>query len=244
MIVDGSRILLVEDDARTAALVSQYLCQQGFTCDVEGDGVRATERILRERPDLVVLDLMLPGRDGLSVCRAVRPDYAGPILMMTARGDEIDQVVGLEVGADDYVAKPVSPRLLVARIRALLRRSAPVAEGTTERVELGSLVVDRSRREVRVDGDVVDLTTAEFDLLWMLARNAGQCVTRDALFEELRGIPYDGLDRSIDMRVSAVRRRIERGGRVWIKTVRGTGYLLAPPDGSDAGADEPAGGAG
>jgi two-component system response regulator RstA len=227
------RILLVEDDVRTASLVAQYLRGQGFHVDIEGDGVRATHRIVAERPDLVVLDLMLPGRDGLSVCREVRPQYAGPILMMTARGDEIDQVVGLELGADDYVAKPVGPRLLVARIRALLRRTpAEPAADEPERVELGALVVDPRRRAVTVGGAEIELTTAEFDLLWALARRAGQIVHRDSLFEELRGIPYDGIDRSIDMRVSAVRRRLEAGGGRWIKTIRGVGYLLAPDDGS------------
>lgn len=229
------RILLVEDDVRTASLVAQYLRGQGFHVDIEGDGLRATHRIVDERPDLVVLDLMLPGRDGLSVCREVRPRYPGPILMMTARGDEIDQVVGLELGADDYVAKPVGPRLLVARIRALLRRTpaeAEVAAEDPERVELGALVVDARRRSVAVGGAAIDLTTAEFDLLWALARRAGQIVHRDKLFEELRGIPYDGIDRSIDMRVSALRRRLEAGGGQWIKTIRGVGYLLAPDDGS------------
>jgi DNA-binding response OmpR family regulator len=154
---------------------------------------------------------------------------------MTARGDEIDQVVGLELGADDYVAKPVGPRLLVARIRALLRRTPAEPEPAAdepERVELGALVVDPRRRAVTVGGAEIELTTAEFDLLWALARRAGQIVHRDSLFEELRGIPYDGIDRSIDMRVSAVRRRLEAGGGRWIKTIRGVGYLLAPDDGS------------
>jgi two-component system response regulator RstA len=222
-----ARLLLVEDDARTAALVREYLETQGFHVDHEPDGARAAQRIVAERPDLVILDLMLPGKDGLTVCREVRPAFPGPILMITARGDEVDQVVGLELGADDYVAKPVGPRLLVARIRALLRRPARV--GPVDRVDLGALVLDRARREVKVEGALVALTTAEFDLLWVLASRAGEVVRREELFEALRGIPYDGFDRSMDMRVSAVRRRIERG-QPWIKTVRGEGYLLVPPD--------------
>lgn len=221
------RLLLVEDDLRTATLVQEYLVAQGFAVDHEADGIRAARRIVAEQPDLVVLDLMLPGKDGLAICREVRPAYAGPILMLTARGDEIDEVVGLELGADDYLAKPVRPRLLVARIRALLRRRPSPA--SPDRLTIGSLVVDRARREVQVEGVDVALTTSEFDLLWVLASRAGEVVSRSALFVALRGIPYDGLDRSVDMRVAAVRRRIESNGRVWIKTVRGEGYLLVPP---------------
>ena len=224
-----TRILLVEDDLRTAALVREYLVGQGFVVDHEPDGNRAGKRIVAEQPDLVLLDLMLPGKDGLTICREVRGSYPGPILMMTARGDEIDQVVGLELGADDYVAKPVGPRLLVARIRALLRRPAGKV-APPERVEIGALVVDRTRREVSVGGRAVGLTTAEFDLLWVLASRAGEVVSRAELLEALRGIAYDGIDRSIDMRVSAVRRRIERGKLQWIKTVRGEGYLLMAPE--------------
>lgn len=230
MTTPPTRLLLVEDDLRTAELVREYLTSQGFVVDHEADGVRAARRIVAEQPDLVVLDLMLPGKDGLTICREVRPAYAGPILMMTARGEEIDQVVGLELGADDYVAKPVGPRLLVARIRALLRRGP--RPDSPERVEVGALVVDRTRREVKVDGLVVELTTAEFDLLWILASRTGEVVGRAELFEALRGFPYDGLDRSIDMRVSSVRKRIERDGRTWIKTVRGEGYILVAPDGA------------
>jgi two-component system response regulator RstA len=224
-----ARLLLVEDDARTARLVAEYLSGQGFRVEIEADGARATKRILTEQPDAVVLDLMLPGKDGLTICREVRGSFAGPILMMTARGDEVDQVVGLELGADDYIAKPVSPRLLVARLRALLRRSAR-PEPVAERVQVGALAVDRTRREATLSDAPLALTTAEFDLLWALARRAGEVVSREALFEELRGIPYDGTDRSIDMRVSAVRRRLEVQGQTWIKTVRGEGYLLVAPE--------------
>ena len=170
---------------------------------------------------------MLPGEDGLSVCRAVRSEYHGVILMMTARGDELDQVLGLEMGADDYVAKPVSPRLLLARVRALLRRAGP--RSGEERIVDGDLQIDRSRREVRFREDRLELTTAEFDLLWSLARRAGRPVTRQDLFQELRGIDYDGVDRSMDVRVSQLRRKLESftGGPTVIKTVRGVGYQYA-----------------
>lgn len=222
-----AHIFLVEDDARLAELVRDYLTQSGFTVTHEPRGDRAVDGILAAEPDLVVLDLMLPGEDGLSICRRLRPAFSGPVLMLTARGDEIDQVVGLEMGADDYVAKPVSPRLLLARIRALLRRGAPVE---ASRVECGSLVVDLGARSATIDGDAVDLTSSEFDLLWVLATHAGRPVSREELVRELRGIQYDGVDRSIDVRVSQLRRKLATDPRHSdrIKTVRGVGYQLVP----------------
>lgn len=226
------RILLIEDDARTASLVVDYLQTKGFTVDVQPEGTGAAERIVAERPDLVLLDWMLPGEDGPTICRKVREAYDGPILMLTARSDDIDQIVGLEVGADDYVAKPANPRVLLARITSLLRRVQSSGRGAGQverRVVLGDLVVDLSLRAASIAGSAVPLTTAEFDLLWLLATRAGQPVDRDALFEGLRGIPYDGLDRSMDMRVSTVRRALTEAdpqGRDWFVTVRGVGYQL------------------
>lgn len=223
------KLMLVEDDARLATLVCEYLAHSGYTVVHEARGDRAVDRILAEQPDLVVLDLMLPGEDGLSICRRLRPQWSGPILMLTAMGDEVDQVLGLEMGADDYVAKPVSPRLLLARIRALLRRKQPANEEIS-RVVVGSLVVDLAAREARIDEQIVDLTSSEFDLLWVLAGKAGKPVTREDLVKELRGIAYDGLDRSIDVRVSQLRRKLaadpRHAGR--IKTVRGVGYQFVP----------------
>ena len=222
-----AHIFVVEDDARLAELVRDYLTQSGFTVTHEPRGDRAVDGILAAEPDLVILDLMLPGEDGLSICRRLRPAFSGPVLMLTARGDEIDQVVGLEMGADDYVAKPVSPRLLLARIRALLRRGAPVE---ASRVECGSLVVDLGARSATIDGEAVDLTSSEFDLLWVLATHAGRPVSREELVRELRGIQYDGVDRSIDVRVSQLRRKLATDPRHSdrIKTVRGVGYQLVP----------------
>ena len=225
-------VLLVEDDARTAELVATFLRREGFDVGVVGAGADALARLESAPPDLMILDWMLPGgMDGIAVCTRARAVWQGPILMLTARTDEVDQIVGLEVGADDYLPKPVRPRLLLARIRALLRRaSAP--EPTSDEADVltcGWVVVDRGRREVRVGGVVVDLTTAEFDLLWLLASRAGTPVDRDTLFEELRGIPYDGLDRSMDMRVSQLRKRlvdVDPEGRAPIRTVRGAGYQL------------------
>lgn len=223
-----ARLMLVEDDVRLASLIGEYLSNNGHEVAVEHRGDRAVDRILGERPDLVVLDLMLPGEDGLSICRRVRPKFGGPILMLTARGEEIDQVLGLELGADDYVAKPVSPRLLLARIKALLRRGGQ--EQDSARIVAGTLVIDRAAREARIGGELVGLTSAEFDLLWALAGKAGQPVSRESLLKELRGIDWDGIDRSMDVRVSQLRRKLaadpDHADR--IKTVRGVGYQFVP----------------
>jgi len=228
------RLLIVEDDQRLAALMRDFLQSTGeFEVALESRGDRALERIVAEQPDLVVLDVMLPGMDGLSVCREVRQDYPGPILMLSALGDEVDQVVGLEVGADDYVPKPVSPRHLLARVRSLLRRTAPPRpEPVSDRIELEWLVIDATARTASVLGRPVQLTTAEFDLLWLLARHAGEPLDRDAIYQALRGIAWDGLDRSVDLRIVRLRRKLGDDGRQprWIKSVRGVGYQLVPTD--------------
>ncbi|WP_028294801.1 response regulator [Oceanobacter kriegii] len=228
------RILIVEDDERLAALTKDYLESNGLNVAIEGDGARAIERIKSEQPDLVVLDLMLPGEDGLAVCRLVRPHYSGPILMLTARTEDLDQVLGLEMGADDYVAKPVRPRVLLARIRALLRRVGDVAEPVREegsqenRLTFGNLVVDSAMREAWLEGRSIDLTSAEFDLLWLLCKSAGRVLTREEIFHQLRGIEYDGQDRSIDVRVSRIRPKVgdDPMNPRRIKTVRSKGYLF------------------
>lgn len=231
------RILIVEDDERLADLTREYLESNGLTVTLESHGGQAVERIKTEQPDLVVLDLMLPGEDGLSICRRVRPAYTGPILMLTARTDDLDQVLGLEMGADDYVSKPVKPRVLLARIRALLRR---VTEGTAAhgdeagnaeepvRLQFNDLVVDRAMREAWLNDESIDLTSAEFDLLWLLASSAGRVLSREEIFTALRGIEYDGQDRSIDVRVSRIRPKIgdDPVHPRRIKTVRSKGYLF------------------
>ena len=234
------RILIVEDDERLADLTKEYLESNGLVVSVEGNGTHAVDRILTEKPDLVVLDLMLPGEDGLSICRKVRPAYNGPILMLTARTDDLDQVLGLEMGADDYMSKPVRPRVLLARIRALLRRikemsgSAPVeSEGDADkqgstRLVFNNLTVDSSMREAWLNDESIDLTSAEFDLLWLLSSNAGTVLSREEIFTALRGIEYDGQDRSIDVRVSRIRPKIgdDPVHPRRIKTVRSKGYLF------------------
>ncbi|MBP7381547.1 winged helix-turn-helix domain-containing protein [Myxococcota bacterium] len=228
----GIRILLVEDDLRLGALVSEFLVSKGFLVDIEVRGDLAPDRIIDENPDLVILDLMLPGLDGLSICRKVRPVYPGPIMMLTALSDEVDEVVGLEVGADDYLAKPVRPRLLLARIHNLLRRMNVDGEDRTitgDRViTIEDLVIDPGSRSVRLDSREIDLTTAEFDLLYYLAERVGQVIDRNDIYRDLRGMEWDGLDRSIDLRVARLRRKIGDDARHprRIKSVRGSGYLL------------------
>ncbi|MND66279.1 Transcriptional regulatory protein RstA [compost metagenome] len=223
------KILIVEDDERLARLTQEYLIRNGLEVGVEPDGNRAIRRIIAEQPDMVVLDVMLPGADGLTICREVRPHYHQPILMLTARTEDMDQVLGLEMGADDYVAKPVQPRVLLARIRALLRRTDKTPEDeVAQRIEFDDLVIDNGGRSVTLNGELVDFTSAEYDLLWLLASNAGRILSREDIFERLRGIEYDGQDRSIDVRISRIRPKIgddpENPKR--IKTVRSKGYLF------------------
>lgn len=229
------RILLIEDDVRLATLIKDYLSGQGFTVSIDGRGDSGARRIVAETPDLVILDLMLPGLDGLSVCRTVRHNYQGPVLMLTAREDDTDQVVGLELGADDYVKKPVEPRVLLARIRALLRRFSPSPEANghpaavmTEELVFGALRLNQASQTVTLDNAAVDLTSNEFNLLWILASNSGRVLDRDLLFRKSRGIAYDGLDRSVDIAISRLRKKLgDSATKPWrIKTVWGTGYLF------------------
>lgn len=236
-----TRILLVEDDERLAELTAEYLSKNDFEVLIEPRGNTAEERILAERPELVILDVMLPGKDGFEVCRAVRPHYSGVILMLTARDEDFDQILGLELGADDYIAKPVPPRLLLARIKALLRRSPATTNsaagdnadhGEPSELAFGRFRISQTTRSTSLGNDAIDLTTAEFDLLWLLARHAGSILSRDDLLQELRGIGFDGLDRSIDARISRLRRKLgdDPENPTRIKTVRGKGYLFSKHD--------------
>jgi DNA-binding response OmpR family regulator len=220
--MDATTILIVDDDVDLTAVVAEYLSGHAMAVQTCHRGDVAIERIRASPPDLVVLDLTMPGVDGLTVCRTVRGFFDGPILMLTALVDDIDEVAGLETGADDYLRKPVRPRVLLARIRSLLRRHqrAPI--------RAGQLRIDLGAREVFVGDTRLDLTTGEFDLLRALAEKAGEVVDRDSLYETLRGAPWDGVDRSIDLRVSRVRAKLVAGGgeAEWIKSVRGEGYQL------------------
>jgi two-component system response regulator RstA len=219
-----ARILIVEDDLRLAALTRDFLEHHGLCAGIEPDGARAAERVLDERPDLVILDRMLPGEDGLSICRRIRPRYQGAILMLSARSEDTEQIDGLENGADDYVCKPVRPSLLLARVRTLLRRPRSAAE-STDRLEHSGLVLDARQREVQRNGERIDLTGAEFDLLWQLASRAGETLSRDEIFLALRGYAWDGLDRSVDVRIAHLRAKLgEEPLQPLIVTVRGKGY--------------------
>ena len=224
------RVLLVEDSARLAASIRDYLERHHYEVFIEGDGLAVAERFDRLKPDLVVLDLMLPGKDGLTICRELRRHDRIPILILTAKGENIDQVLGLEMGADDYVVKPVEPRVLLARIEALLRRVCTAPQEAREaRLTAGRLAIDGARRAATIDGQPVELTTGDFDILWLLASRQGNVVTRDEILRVVRGIDYDGLDRSIDARICRLRRKLQDAGGAesMIKTVRLRGYLFA-----------------
>lgn len=224
------RVLLVEDSARLAASIRDYLQRHRYEVFIEGDGLAVADRFGRLKPDLVILDLMLPGKDGLTICRELRRHDRIPILMLTAKGENIDQVLGLEMGADDYVVKPVEPRVLLARIEALLRRArGSPREARESRLVAGRLAIDGARRSATIDARAVELTTGDFDILWLLASRQGNVVTRDEILRVVRGIDYDGLDRSIDARICRLRRKLlEAGGaESMIKTVRLRGYLFA-----------------
>ena len=220
-------ILIVEDDAALAQMLAEFLAEHGFVPTIEGRGDRVAARIRARPPDLMLLDLMLPGKDGLTVCRELRGEFTGPILMLTARGEEADEVVGLDLGADDYLTKPVRPRVLLARLRALLRR--PKVAATSEGLSVGDLRVDPSARGAWFAEQPLDLTSSEFDLLLFLATNAGEVMSRRVIYQEVRGTEYDALDRSIDLMVSRLRHKLRTtsGRPSLIKTIRGVGYLYA-----------------
>jgi two-component system response regulator RstA len=221
------KIVLVEDDDGLAGLIKERLEAEGFAVLHSANGIEGRDLILAQSPDLVLLDIMLPGMDGFQVCREVRPAFKGPMIILTASDDDYDEILGLEMGADDYVTKPVKPRILLARIRALLRRAVPSPEETT-RIRLGKLIADAKRREVTIDETPVELTTIEFDLLWYLITRTGQVVSRQDLYRKIYNLDYDGLDRSIDVYISRLRQKLGDDSAIphYIKTVRGVGYLL------------------
>ncbi|HEV7815262.1 MAG TPA: response regulator [Janthinobacterium sp.] len=225
------KVLLVEDDARLAGLVSEYLVRHGFEVASVLRGDLAMQAIVREKPDVVVLDLMLPGLDGMDICRQIRRQSALPVLMLTARGDLADQVAGLEIGADDYMLKPVEPRLLLARLRAILRRSAlaaPAAARVT--IRHGALQVDLAARQVRWNGREIDMKTGDYNLFVILLNAAGTVLSRDQILQQWRGIDFDGLDRTVDVSISRLRRHFDDDANEprKIKTVWARGYLFNP----------------
>jgi len=225
------KILIIEDDERLAQLMSASLSKAGYQTDILIRGGGAVAHIRESKPDLLILDIMLPDCNGFSICQEVREFYTQPILMVTALGGDDDHVEGLEAGADGYLVKPVRLPVLHARVKSLLRRTGVTTEEeeeTSSLIELGALRIDQTRRNVFIGDDLMDISTAEFELLLLLANNAGAVMSRDDLCQELRGISYDGIDRSIDMRVSKLRQKLKtyEGVPIRIKTVHGHGYLL------------------
>jgi two-component system response regulator CpxR len=219
------RILLVDDDAELCSLLGEFLKREGFEVECEHEGRRGLERALKGGADLVVLDVMLPGMDGFEILRQLRPQSKVPVIMLTARGEDVDRIVGLELGADDYLPKPFNPRELTARIRAILRRyyEPRQAATVTSRLEVNGVTIDPRTRLVTVDGKPLDLTTFEFDILEMMMRSAGHVLSRDALMENFYNRKATPFDRSIDMHVSHLRKKLGRGDSL-IKTIRGVGY--------------------
>jgi len=220
-------VLVVEDESSIASFVALYLKNAGYRVQTAGTGQAALDTLSRERPDLIVLDLMLPDIDGIEVCRRVRRGSDIPILMLTARDEDVDKIIGLEVGADDYLTKPFNPRELVARVKSILRRAVPERREPQERqLKHGLLEIDAGRREVHVDGKEVQLAPKEFDLLWELLDHRGLVLTRDQLLERVWGYTFAGDTRTVDVHVRQLRRKL--GDASPIVTVWGVGYKVGP----------------
>ena len=231
-----AHILIVEDDVSLAQWMEKYLILKNYTVTVVGRGDLAVDFIKKHNPDIVILDGMLPGLDGFDVCKAVRPLFTNAIIMVTARDEELDEVLGLEVGADDYLTKPLRARALLSRIRKCLDRQSSELLKPIEllpsddhlKVVLGSLIIDAQARSVILGGDIINISTKEFDLLWILAERAGQVVARSELMMLLKGNEYDGFDRTIDLRISKLRKKLKDNTKqpYRIKTIWGKGYLM------------------
>jgi DNA-binding response OmpR family regulator len=227
MSAKAQTVLVVEDETSIASFVALYLKNAGYGIRTVGSGQEALDSLAQERPDLIVLDLMLPDLDGLEVCKRVRQSSDVPILMLTARDEDVDKIIGLEVGADDYLTKPFNPRELVARVKSILRRSVPDRrEPQTRQITHGKLEIDAGRREVQVDGEEVQLAPKEFDLLWELLDHRGLVLTRDQLLERVWGYTFAGDTRTVDVHVRQLRRKL--GDASPIVTVWGVGYKVAP----------------
>ncbi|GGW81393.1 response regulator [Alteromonas halophila] len=224
----SATLILVEDDTRLRHLVTEYLEQSGFTVIALADGKTLQQTVSASPPDVIVLDIMLPGEDGLSLCQQLRKHYQGPLLFMTAKNDAVDEILGLELGADDYVSKPVEPRLLLARIQALLRRTRQRQSALNASLRFGNLYIDKEARSVTLGDENISLTSHEFDLLYMLAENAGCVVHREHIYRDIIGREYDGLDRSADVRISRLRKKLNDNTQqpYRIKTIWGKGFFF------------------
>ncbi|NHQ86165.1 response regulator [Iodobacter sp. HSC-16F04] len=220
--------MLVEDDTKLAALIQEYLSSYEFCVEIIGRGDTALAHFKATEPDIIVLDLMLPGLDGMVVCRQIREISSVPILILTAREDMFDEVSGLEQGADDYVNKPIQPRILLARLRALLRRGTGKQSSSNTPLSFGDLEISKTDRSVRWKNENATLSNSEFKLLLLLAESAGRVLSRDDILKSMRGIEFDGMDRSIDNSISRLRRKFNDHDSEKIKTVWGEGYLFSP----------------
>lgn len=232
------RVVFVEDDPELSGLISDFLSRHEMDVVVEARGDAAMDTIAREAPDMVLLDIMLPGKDGLSICRELRPVFNGPIVMLTSLDSDMNQILGLELGANDYILKTTPPSVLVARLRAQLRnhngnnKQQVVPDASNHQPHkrvFGQLTIDPVNRDVLLDGEQVVLSTSDFDLLWLLASHAGEIMKRETLLKTLRGVSYDGLDRSIDVAISRLRKKLGDNPNepFRIKTVRNKGYLFS-----------------
>ncbi|WP_312947304.1 two-component system response regulator RstA [Superficieibacter sp.] len=232
-----NKIVFVEDDPDVGALIAAYLGKHDMDVIVEARGDRAEERVLQEAPDLVLLDIMLPGKDGMTICRDLRSQWQGPIVLLTSLDSDMNHILSLEMGASDYILKTTPPAVLLARLRLHLRQhvstsAAPATSGLTphKAIRFGTLSIDPVNRQVLLGREDIALSTADFDLLWELATHAGQIMDRDALLKNLRGVSYDGMDRSVDVAISRLRKKLQDSATepYRIKTVRNKGYLFAP----------------
>ncbi|MDX6022066.1 two-component system response regulator RstA [Scandinavium sp. V105_16] len=233
-----NKIVFVEDDPEVGSLIAAYLGKHDIDVIVESRGDRAEEVVLREKPDLVLLDIMLPGKDGMTICRDLRTQWQGPIVLLTSLDSDMNHILSLEMGASDYILKTTPPAVLLARLRLHLRQrvTAPAGEKSSsgltphKALRFGTLAIDPVNRQVQLSGENVTLSTADFDLLWELATHAGQIMDRDALLKNLRGVSYDGMDRSVDVAISRLRKKLLDSATepYRIKTVRNKGYLFAP----------------
>jgi DNA-binding response OmpR family regulator len=235
------RVLLIEDDVKLADRTAEYLQGHGAEVEIIADGAAGLERARAGEHEIVLLDLMLPGMDGLALCQQLRQSSDVPIIMLTARGEEVDRIVGLELGADDYMPKPFSPRELLARMRAVLRRGGPPAPGEpAQLIEFGALVIDRDRHTASFEGHAIELTAFQFDLLWVLARSAGKVLPREQIYNDVRRLrgepPVDfdpAVDRSVDVHMSKIRAALgaaSPSGTTLVRTIRGVGYVLGGGD--------------
>ena len=224
------KMIIVEDDSKLQKMLQEYFVSQDFDVKTLDDGSNATQTILEDQPDIVLLDLMLPVTDGLTICRQTRAHFRGKILMLTASDDDFDQVAGLETGADDYVTKPIKPRVLLARVRSLLRRQETVmlSNEDSNSLHFGQLTLKNTYKKCELAGQVLALTDSEFELLWLLASAPDTALSRDYLTQTLRGIEYDGIDRTIDNKVVRLRKLLgdDKVPAEKIQTIRGKGYLF------------------